>query len=303
MRNSSLSIVFSGLVFLLSGTYAFSQSQDLNFPTPVFSGDIAGTIQPRPMGDGRVTSYYYTFEGGQGDIFINVVSQNFNGDIDVYMADSMQPVTKIVLYADAHPETGRVIYLRRPAKLILRVQGRTPNDEPANFRIKFAGSFIASREQEPEDAPAVARSIEPEREREAKEDVTTPTTQRSESSGRIITSEVPTVFGNRPGRTRSTEREGTSTTSRSAASAKKEDPQAVNEIPLAVPAKRDTVSKTADPLESIRLVIETKDGGVIEHPMSNVVRFSVDKGVLTLVVKNGKINRFSILNVERVTIQ
>jgi hypothetical protein len=34
-----------------------------------------------------------------------------------------------------------VVYLRQSAKLILRIQGRSPNDEAATFRIKFAGSF------------------------------------------------------------------------------------------------------------------------------------------------------------------
>jgi hypothetical protein len=44
--------------------------------------------------------------------------------------------------------------LRKPERLILRVEGRTPNDDPATFRIKFAGSFQALGENEQTDAPA-----------------------------------------------------------------------------------------------------------------------------------------------------
>ena len=57
----------------------------------------------------------------------------------------MTSLTKIVVYADlSQNETGRVIYLRKPEKLILRVEGRTPNDEIAEFQIKFAGGFEAA---------------------------------------------------------------------------------------------------------------------------------------------------------------
>jgi hypothetical protein len=89
-----------------------------------------------------VTSYFYVFNATQGDVFINVVTRNLNGDIDVFTADNLRPLAKITLYADASDsETGRVIYLRQPAKLILRIEGRSPNDDAATYRIKFAGSF------------------------------------------------------------------------------------------------------------------------------------------------------------------
>lgn len=119
-----------------------AQSTSQNFPTPVTSNQISGTINARDLGDSRLTSYFYTFNGNQGDVFINVVTANFNGDIDIFNAVNLNPLTKIVVYADSsNNETGRVVYLRKPERLILRIQGRTPNDDPATYTIKFAGSF------------------------------------------------------------------------------------------------------------------------------------------------------------------
>jgi len=53
---------------------AAAQSRDVNFPTPVVINEITGVIAARDIGDSRVTSYYYTFDGGQGDIFIKMFS-------------------------------------------------------------------------------------------------------------------------------------------------------------------------------------------------------------------------------------
>ena len=146
MKNDELQITFDflrfvkilcALFFLGCGIVAVqAQSTSQNFPTPVTSNEISGTIRARDLGDARLTGYFYVFNGSQGDIFINVVTKNFNGDIDVFTADNLRPLTKIVVYADtADNETGRVIYLRQPEKLILRVEGRTPDDNPATFRI------------------------------------------------------------------------------------------------------------------------------------------------------------------------
>jgi hypothetical protein len=324
-------VVFS--IFLFSGVClpAYGQSRDQNFPTPVRSNVIEGIIPARALGDARLTAYFYTFEGDQGDIFINVVTTNLTGDIDVYTADSLRPLTKIVLYADSGVnETGRLIYLRRPARLILRVQGRTPNDDPATFRIKFGGSYAASRLPDVEDAPVVEsigeragirvnsvgtiipREAEPavEEKVDKAEQITAENSEKEKSAevtgGEIEKSseerakvarapEVRTVFGNPSTRTRTPEKEAASgKTSSTAARDRRTTPAAETTV---------SRSKPADPLASIMLIIETKDGGIIEHPMSEVVRFSVDKGVLTLVVKSGKTNRYSILNVEKVTIQ
>lgn len=123
-----------------------AQSTDQLFPTPVRTNEIVSTIKAREIGDSRLTTHYYTFEGDQGDVFINVQSRSFTGDIDVFVMPAQQPLTKMVIYADQpESETGRVIYLRKPERLLLRIQGRTPGDDAASIRIKFAGSFAASK--------------------------------------------------------------------------------------------------------------------------------------------------------------
>ncbi len=132
-----------GIFVLFLSISVFSQSTDQNLPTPVVSNQISGQIKARDIGDSRLTTFYYVFNGDRGDIFINIVTSNLNGDIDIFSAGSLDPKTKITIYADSSQnETGRVIYLRKPEKLILRIQGRTPNDDPATFQIKFAGSFV-----------------------------------------------------------------------------------------------------------------------------------------------------------------
>jgi hypothetical protein len=119
-----------------------AQSTDQNLPTPVSTNQLSGEIKARDIGDSRLTTYFYVFNGNRGDIFVNVVTNNLNGDIDIFTSEGLRPQTKITIYADASDsETGRVIYLRKPEKLILRIQGRSPNDDPATFQIKFAGSF------------------------------------------------------------------------------------------------------------------------------------------------------------------
>src|SRR5688572_26891425 len=144
------------LVLFLAAVAGTAQSTNQNSPTPVTSTEISGTIKARDIGDARLTSYFYQFDSDQGDLFINVVTRNFTGDIDLFTMSGLRPLTKIVVYADfAESETGRVLYFRKPEKMILRVQGRTPGDDPATFRIKFAGSFVASSLQEPPAEPSL----------------------------------------------------------------------------------------------------------------------------------------------------
>ncbi|RMG00823.1 MAG: hypothetical protein D6735_12925, partial [Acidobacteria bacterium] len=141
------------LVCLILCKMVFSQSTIQEAPTPITSNQIIGSIKPRPIGDDRLTRYFYSFMGEQGDIFINVEAENFDGDIDVFVMENLRPLAKItILSANSKTETGRVIYLRKPEKLLLRIEGRTLNDFPATFRIKFAGSFVAikSDDQNPQ---------------------------------------------------------------------------------------------------------------------------------------------------------
>jgi hypothetical protein len=310
----------------------YSQSRDQNFPSPISSNEIAGTIPARDIGDARLTSYFYTFEGGQGDIFINVVTKNLTGNIDVFTADKVQPLTKIVVYAESpQGETGRVIYLRRPARLLLRVEGRTPNDDPATFRIKFAGSFIAMAASEKDETPVVDRAEKADESAVRVNSVGTIIERPTKPKDPVKTSAVaernqPETEPDRITKVEETPAEKVGSdieipkvritpapdvktaiggrASRSKPPAKKNAPaKAAEAASSAADVEKLVPESKADPLASINLVITLKDGGVVEHPMNQVFRFSVDKGILTVITKDRKTRRFSILDVEKVTIQ
>jgi len=346
------------LAFVLTASAA-AQSTNQNFPTPITANEIEGTIKARDVGDARVTSYYYQFDAGQGDLFINIVTRNLTADIDVFTVTGLKPLTKIVVYGDlTENETGRVLYFRKPEKLILRIQGRTPGDETATFRIKFAGSFVASTESEsPAEpklpiltaknesgikvnsvgtivavipkatpTPAAVATVatpderdQPETEKEKPSEVTTaeekPADVKIEEPEKkvevVVTENVPpkteTVNPPKSGRTA----RGRRTAPPPVATVIKPKPENTEEATLTTtppPKTRKTappksIEKAPDPLEKINLVIQFKDGSVIERPMSEVLRFSVDKGLLTVIAKDGSIGRYSILVVEKVTIQ
>ena len=121
-----------------------------NFPTPITATTIAGTIKAH-VGDSRLTTYFYTLTAIRATFS---VTNNFNGDIDIFAVEGLRPLTKIVVYADSSiNETGRVTQTGKNCDP--RIEGRSPNDDPATFQIKFAGSFApstdiaASDEQKP----------------------------------------------------------------------------------------------------------------------------------------------------------
>ena len=341
----TLCLCFSVVVIFLFNQNARAQSTNQSFPTPVSSNEINGTIKARDLGDARLTTYFYVFNGNQGDIFINVVTKNLDGDIDVFTADGLRPLTKIRVYSDnPEGETGRVIYLRQPQRLILRVEGKTPTDEPATFRIKFAGSFqaIAGTTETDEKDPEVA----------SRED----TDVRVNSVGTIIevkpkpkptpkpqTAKVETEDSEKSDEKRENERVETRTSRKEKPEPEKEDKKpevAVTENP---PDKRDEkrdekVAEKETPEENttsterqvkpkktrpatrtdkkaevepvspselgnIRLIVDFKDGRKIERPMSEILKFGVDKGILTIIAKDGSIGRYSILDIAKITVE
>lgn len=372
MKNS-----FSRAFLLLAAlaVSASSQSTSQDFPTAVTSSEISGTIKARDLGDSRLTTYYFALGGEQGDLFINLVTKNFTGDIDVFTANGLRPLTKIVVYADyGEAETGRAIYLRKPERLLLRIQGRTPNDDAATFRLKFAGSFAALSSDDLPTAPELpkvtgstrgevrvnsAGSIirDPIRSAEAVDDRSRagnlPTGESEQVSKEgvsgkpaddeaIAKPEVvvtdPLADGEKattvatktaPARNRANPRASRSGKVAAKASEKDRSSAAANsgekpaepaeapgegqrpDPPAGFRTLTDKRPKTAkppvqpkvDPLESINLVIRFKDGRSLEKKMSEVFKFSVDKGILTVVLKDGSITRHPIIDVARVTIE
>ncbi len=397
MKNSKLKFknllaVFGILyfAFCISGVNAQSTRQE--FPTPITTNEISGKMPARDIGDARLTNYFYTFNANQGDVFINVQTTNLNGDIDIFTADNLKSLTKITIYSDiSENETGRVIYLRKPEKLILRIQGRTPNDDAATFRIKFAGSFeslpataenstpelpevksevqtdvrvnsvgtiievkpkptpvpketIAKAEKKPKNkkSKTVAENVEEPVEKsknEAERKVSGETLETTKITIEKIAEEnsSETEAANEFPKESQTDISAKITISKETVNidadeeVKKEDKSEVSEkvednsaeetaeakpviVKKPTGTKRGRTARTdkktetpkppaPDPLENIRLTVLLKDGTKIEHQMNEVVRFNIIKGVLTIIRKDGKIERYSIFDVEKTIIE
>lgn len=331
-----------GVLFVAFSFFSIkAQSTSQNYPTPVATNEISGKIAARDLGDARLTSYYYVFSGSQGDVFLNVKTSNLDGDIDVFTAENLRPLTKITVFSDIGAnENGRVIYLRKPEKLILRIEGRTPNEQSATFNLKFAGSFVPAPASAANDSPEppelktenesgarvnsvgtiievkptpkpseVEIQAEPEKDKQAVEAAKTETTE--------------TIAKKSPVKSRKREpKKPSPKITKSVTAAAEEVSEKSGEVKPVVkktPAiknrgKAKTASsasnteektkvKEPNPLESITLFIEFKDGTKIARPMSEVLRVGVDKGVLTLITKGGAISRYSILDVARMTIE
>lgn len=329
-------------LILISASAVFSQSSSPEFPTAVSTNEITGSIPARDLGDARLTTFYYTFNGTQGDIFINISASNFTGDIDVFSAEGLRPISKITFYGDAAlTETGRVIYLRKTDKLILRVQGRTPDDNPATFRIKFAGSFLAvedSGENKQLALPtvnsdetggirvnSVGTIIKTKPQIEPSETVAETKTENTEKTEESASGKAPKVIISDEIEDKKSEVEVKETIEATAETAKKTPPKtnsaarntrrsAKRNTAAKTPAKSETTenteetktvetSKTANPLENVRLVVLLKNGEKLEFPMPEVFRFSLSNGILTIITKDGEIQRTQIVDVQKMTIE
>jgi hypothetical protein len=375
LRITNYKLLFAAFLSIFLGVnFLNAQSTSQSFPTAVTTNEISGQIKARDIGDSRSTAYFYTFNAVQGDVFVNVVTDNFNGDIDVFAVEGLKSLTKIVVYADSPSnETGRVIYLRKPEKLLLRIEGRSPNDDAATFRIKFAGSFQALSETDqteqpklpevsaqndsgivvnsvgtiisvkPKPTPAprevvaekevesgsvtgisvetekknevVAEVVKPETgeikeislETDTKKEVVAEVSKSEKTEVKEISVETATekeiVAGNQPKQPESSEKLEASITETAI-----ENPEAKAETPKPTntKTKKPRVKKPTEPnpLENVRLIVLFKDGTKIERPMSEVLRVNVDnKGMLTVVSKDGSIERHSILDVAKFTIE
>ncbi len=342
-----------GILCFCATLSIFSQSTEQNSPTPITSNQINGRINARDIGDARLTTYYYIFNGNRGDIFINVLTKNFNGDLDVFTLDGLKPRTKITVYADSSEnETGRVIYMRKPEKLLLRIQGRTPNDDPADYQVKFAGSFAPSealaasddlKRPEAESAEEGAVRVnsvgtiieEPEPDRKAEDlnvdirkDALADSADKSKPKDKPKR-EVPSTLDP----TKKTETVLKEATAQNRPRVLIEDPfkdkkaadedakdvtVSINDKPKRgstivtierAPVEEEALSpeeaakKKTAALRKISLVIKLKDGKTFKRRMHRVSSFNVFDGVLKVVAIDGKVTKFSILDVEKITIQ
>jgi hypothetical protein len=389
MRNTT-SIIFARVVFWTIGiafTLTFgafrgsAQSNDLSYPTAITENQITGQIKARDIGDPRSTTYYFMFNGRQGDLFVNIVTKNLNGSVDIFAVDGMRPFANILVYADIlQSETGRVLYLRKPEKLILRIQGRSPNDDPADFQIKFAGGFEAAvptadeppvpkvaeltennsgirvnsvgtiiaqkpkpkptpkaaiaetakidERPEPTPAPEATQSKVETVEKPVVEDAVPVQEKVAEATELPETKEPAPIKSTANKRSpRNSNKPSNPPNENSTVSTKKptetavaDDSEKNAETPTTNPVSKtgrkppkvvvtDTTAKSSDtepkpnPLANVNLVILFKDGTKVQRPMTEVLRFTADQTTLTVVSTNGRIAKFSILEVSSVTIQ
>jgi len=129
-------------VLLLSTQVSRAQSNDQTLPTAVLTNEISGTIPALDVGDSRLTRHYYAFEATPGDLSVTVNSRNLNGDLDIFTAVTFRPLLKISIYANTiPPEVTKGVYFRTRQIVILRVEARSPDDDPGSYKITFGGSF------------------------------------------------------------------------------------------------------------------------------------------------------------------
>ncbi len=136
-----IKLACSILLILVTTVVSFGQSVDVGSPTPVRSNTVSGKIAVRDLGDSRLTDHYFAFTGTPGDLLITVHSTNLNGDLDVFTAVTLRPLLKLSLYAESTSPVTKGIYLRKREDLILRIEARSPNDDPGTYRLYFGGSF------------------------------------------------------------------------------------------------------------------------------------------------------------------
>jgi hypothetical protein len=129
------------LLWIAAGV-AHGQSNDASLPTAVTTNEINGTIAALDVGDSRLTRHFYAFEATPGDLSVTVNTRNLNGDVDIFTAVTFRPLLKISIYANTiPPEVTKGVYFRTRQILILRVEARSPDDDPGSYRITLGGSF------------------------------------------------------------------------------------------------------------------------------------------------------------------
>jgi hypothetical protein len=334
-------LALSLLLLLSTGTRVNAQSTDVAWPTPVRSTEIRGNIPARDVGDPRVSDHFYAFTGTPGDVLITVDSRNLNGDIDVFTFTGMRPLLKFTVYAGSSAPIQKGIYLRQCEDLILRIEGRTPNDEDASYRIQFSGSF------EPITSGPLAEHEDAARPDSA-QDLANRTGHRVTSSGARIDEPrtevvaVPTpepapaaVKKAEPGRATTSRRNTTATRrlppgNRRARPASKPKAEVTAKAPAedqsptseqtetarTTAPKRSTSTRRNRPAPAValavepvateqsgpRLVIETSDGTLVDRFMVTVRRVTVENGQVVVIGKDGKIQRIPLATVVRMTI-
>lgn len=338
--NRPITLFISALLLLCGAVGVRAQSTEVESPTPVTANEISGTISARDIGDARLTRFFYALTGTPGDLIFTVESKNLDGDIDIFAANGLRPLAKVSMYSgESSTRSSKTIYLRRQEPLILRVEGRTPNDNPGTFRIRFEGSF--------EPLPVVAASTETANPAEGETSTAQPPS-RTAKKGRRVTSVGGRIDEPEPEPTTTTAETSTTepvktpeqppapaeaTASTTTTPESTAEPSSTKPTPTRTtrgrrgrgrntPRPRPTAPATtsttataateatqpggqpaAQPEAGARLIIETRDGMRVERYMSTVRRVTVENGQIVVTMKNGKVERLSLTDVLRMAIE
>lgn len=311
-----------------------AQSTDIEYPTPVVANEIRGVITARDIGDPRLTRHFYLLTGTPGDLVLSVESTNLNGDVDLFTAGSLRPLTKLSIYSGlSTTSTTNSVYLRRRESLILRIEARSANDEPGTYRVRFSGGFepmeeattvenpdstVASTRSDSkkvrrvnsagarinEPLPEIANTTEPEEtmapgtvEAEKIETEKPPPAEES-APAKPKPSKPVHVAKNKPS-PRTTRRRTTATAKKKVEPA----PATGTATETATAPPVTPAPAPAEPVLNPRLIIETRDGVRIERYMSEVRRVTVERGQLIVVTIDGRIERRPMTTVLRVAIE
>jgi hypothetical protein len=333
-------------ILVLLGAFTLpicAQSPDQSLPTPVLTNEINGGIPALDLGDARLTRHFYAFAGTPGDLLITMDSKNLNGDIDVFTAITFRPLMKTTLYANSRSaEITKGLYLRTRQILILRVEGRSPNDEEGAYHVRFGGTFApfsggipVAENSEPKldtsapnrdgrrlssvgatiaqpvlEKPAVPAVIEQPKETTgnekaaAEKEKSNPTTTAKPKPPRSSTAR------NSRGRPRPSRPKpapaatGTGETSEPKTEENKKEVGAAGaeKSGATEPSKSETKAQEM-PITGPHLIIESKDGTKIDRPMSTVRRVVVEGGTIVVVLKTGRIERIPMSGVLRMAIE
>jgi len=320
-------LLISTAVFTLAGTHVvLAQSNDQSLPTPVLANEISGTVAPLDLGDSRSTRHYYAFEATPGDLILTVNSRNLNGDVDVFTAVTFRPLTKITIYAGTiPPEVTKSLYFRTRQILILRVEARTPNDDPGAYRITFGGSFQPFSGGIPVAENAPAETEPDKRDDKNVRRLSSVGATIPQPPGEVVEEPKPaeTPVEEKPATpTPSARRNTTNTPPRrnprgrtpprrttppktDTAKTKIDEPKADEAKPITSDEPK-TEEKPPTPQEAApgaRLIIVQTDGTRIDRPMSTVRRVIVEANVIVIVLKTGRTERIPMASVARMAIE
>ncbi len=309
----------------------WAQSTNPELPTPVFSNEINGTIPALDLGDSRATRHYYAFEATPGDLIVTVNSRNLNGDLDIFTAVTFRPLTKVTIYAGTiPPEVTKGLYFRARQIVILRVEARTPNDDPGTYRITLSGTFQPFSGGIP-----VAENVQTETDPDKRDDKNS---QRLSSVGATIPrppaevaveepkpTEVEKPAEEKPVSPRPTARRNTTrttpprrnprrttpprTTAPKTETTKTETQPKTDEAQPPAGEERKAEEKAATEKPSIkegagaRLIIDQTDGTRIDRPMSTIRRVIVETSAIVIVLRTGRIERIAMSSVARMAIE